>query len=82
MQCSAISFISNAVSMGKFYVLNIFAQNIDSGYTLANEYPKSMFLSKIKINRFTTVNPISTMIVGYIGVFLAWTCLHDVVSYM
>ena len=39
----------------------IFAQNIDSGYTLeprrggSNEYPQSMFWSKNKKNRYTPV---------------------------
>ena len=46
----------------KFF--DIFAQNIDCGYTLeppqrggSNEYPQSMFWRKNKKNMFTQVNP-------------------------
>ena len=45
-------------------IFNIFAQNIDCGYTLepprrggSNEYPQSMFWSKNKKNRYTPANP-------------------------
>ena len=47
-----------------FYIFLIFAQNIDCGYTLephrrggSNEYPQSMFWSKIKKNRYTPAYP-------------------------
>ena len=46
-------------------IFNIFAQNIDWGYTLepprrggSNEYPQSMFRIKNKENRHTPDNPI------------------------
>ena len=49
----------------KFDVFNIFAQNIDYGYTLepprrggSNEYPQSMFWIQNNENRNTPVNPI------------------------
>ena len=44
----------------KFDIFNMFAQNMDCGYTLepprrggSNEYPQSMFCSKNKKTRFT-----------------------------
>ena len=47
-----------------FDIFLIFAQNMDCGYTLepphgggSNEYPQSMFLSKIKEIMSTPVNP-------------------------
>ena len=47
-----------------FDMFLIFAQNIDSGYTLeqpcrggSNEYPQSMFWSKKKKNRYTPAYP-------------------------
>ena len=47
-----------------FDIFLIFAQNIDCGYTLepprrggSNEYPQSMFWSKIKKNRYTPAYP-------------------------
>ena len=52
----------------KFDIFLIFAQIIDSGYTLepprrggSNEYPQSMFWSKNKKNRYTPANPIFTI---------------------
>ena len=46
-----------------FDIFNIFAQNIDCGYTLeppprggSNEYPQSMFWNNNKNNRVTPVN--------------------------
>ena len=49
-------------------VFNIYAQNIDCGYTLeppqrggSNEYPQSMFWIKNKKNRYTPANPIFTI---------------------
>ena len=51
-----------------FDIFLIFAQNIDCGYTLepprrggSNEYPQSMFWSKIKKNRYTPVYPSFTI---------------------
>ena len=48
----------------KIDIFLIFAQNIDCGYTLepprrggSNEYPQSMFWSKIKKNRYTPAYP-------------------------
>ena len=48
------------ISLGKNDILNIFAQNIDCGYTLepprrggSNEYPQSMFWGKNKKIRLT-----------------------------
>ena len=50
--------------MKKFDIFLIFAQNIDCGYKLepprrggSNEYPQSMFWSKIKKNRYTPAYP-------------------------
>ena len=40
-----------------FDIFLIFAQNIDCGYTLVHEYPRSMFWSKNKKNRYTPVYP-------------------------
>ena len=47
-----------------FDIFLIFAQNIDSGYTLepprrggSNEYPQSMFWSKKKKNRYIPAYP-------------------------
>ena len=55
-------------SWRKFNIVNIFAQNMDCGCALepsqgggSNEYPQSMFLIKIKKNRYTPVNPIFTI---------------------
>ena len=49
-------------------IFQIFAQNIDRGYTLeppqwggSNEYPRSMFWSKIKKKMYTPVNPTFTI---------------------
>ena len=51
-----------------FDIFFIFAQNIDCGYTLepprrggSNEYPQSMFWSKIKKNRYTPAFPSFTI---------------------
>ena len=66
MQYAVIFF--SALQIGKFigknYIFNIFAQNIDCGYELepprrdgSNEYPQSMFWIKNKKNRHTPVNP-------------------------
>ena len=48
-----------------FDIFLIFAQNIDCGYTLepprrggSNEYPRAMFWSKNKKNRYTPAYPI------------------------
>ena len=42
-----------------FDIFLIFAQNIDCGYSRggSNEYPRSMFWSKNKKNRYTPVYP-------------------------
>ena len=52
------------IPLEKNDIFNIFAQNIDCGYTLepplrggSNEYPQSMFWSKNKKNRYTPENP-------------------------
>ena len=52
----------------KFDIFYMIVQNIDCGYTLEpprrggpNEYPQSMFWSKIKKNRYTPVNPSLTI---------------------
>ena len=49
-------------------IFNIPAQNIDSGYSLepprwggSNEYPQSMFFSKIRKIMYTPVNPSFTI---------------------
>ena len=54
--------VKNENFLWKF--LDIFAQNIDCGYTLeppwrggSNEYPQTMFWSKNKKNRYTPANP-------------------------
>ena len=51
-----------------FDMFNIFAQNIDCGYTLephrrggSNEYPLSMFWSKNKKNRYNLAYPSFTI---------------------
>ena len=51
-----------------FYILNIFAQNIDCGYTLepprrggSNEYPQYMFWIKSKRNRYAPAYPSFTI---------------------
>ena len=52
-------------SLEKIEIFNIFAQNIDCGYTLeplrrrggSNVYTQSMFWSKNKKNRYTPANP-------------------------
>ena len=65
---------------------NIFAQNIDCGYTLepprrggSNEYPQSMFWSKNKKNRCIPLHtPVLPYIkVGYRGVYIAQTSFRD-----
>ena len=55
-------------SRKRFEIFLIFDQNRDCGYTLEpprrggfNEYPKSMFWSKNKKNRYTPANPISAI---------------------
>ena len=70
-----------------FDIFLIFAQSIDCGYTLepprrggSNEYPQSMFWSKNKKNRYTPAYPSFAIKVGYMGVFIAWTCFPDVKS--
>ena len=68
-----------------FYIFLIFAQNIDCGYMLepprrggSNEYPQSLFWSKIKENRYTPANSSFFYIkVGFKGVFIARTCFPD-----
>ena len=52
------------ISVKKFDIFLIFAQNIDCGYSLepprrggSNEYPQSMFWSKNKKNRYTPAYP-------------------------
>ena len=68
-----------------FDIFLIFAQNIDSGYTLepprrggSNEYPQSMFWSKNKKNRYTPAYPSFAYIkVGFRGVNIARTCFPD-----
>ena len=54
--------------IGIFVIFNIFAQNIDCGYTLelpsrgcSNEYPQSVFCKMNKENRYTPANPIFTI---------------------
>ena len=63
-----------------FEIFLIVAQNIDCGYTLepprrggSNEYPQSMFWSKIKKNRYTFYY----IKVRFKGVFIAQTCFPD-----
>ena len=62
-----------------------FAQNIDCGYTLepprrggSNEYPQSMFWSKIRKNVYPCTPQCHCIKVGCKGVFITRTCLHDV----
>ena len=50
--------------IGKTWLILMFAQNIDCGYTLepprrgdSNEYPQSTFWNKNKNNRYTPANP-------------------------
>ena len=77
-------------------IFHISAQNIDCGYSLepprrgsSNEYPQSMFLSRIRKIMYTPVNPSFTYKSGvsgsqnYIGMFSWWTsrisksCIRD-----
>ena len=76
------------IRLKDFDIFLIFAQNIDSGYTLeppprggSNEYPQSMFWSKNKKNtcRYTPAYPSFAMIkMGFEGVHILWTCFPDV----
>ena len=81
------SAVNIEIFIGKnFAIFNFFAQNIDCGYTLepprrggSNEYPQSMFWSKIKRNRYTPAYPSFFYIkVGFNGVCITWTCFPDV----
>ena len=67
------------------YLLDIFAQNIDCGYTYepphrghSNEYPQSMFRSKNKKNRYSPVYPSFAIKVVFKGVYISRTCFLDV----
>ena len=58
-------FITLKIENFQRKIVDIFAQNIDCGYTLesprrggSNEYPQSMFWKK---NRYTPVNPSLTI---------------------
>ena len=71
--------------IGKNDVFNIFAQNIDCGYTLesprrggSNEYPQSMFWNINKKNKNTLANPKFCYIkVGYKWVYITRTCYRE-----
>ena len=59
-----LSFKNLKFQLKNLDIFLIFAQNIDCGYTLepprrggSNEYPKSMFWSKNKKNRYTPAYP-------------------------
>ena len=68
-----------------FDIFLIFAQNIDRGYTLepprqggSNEYPQTMFWSKINKNRYTPGIPQFCYIkVGFKGVYISRRCFPD-----
>ena len=61
--------IGNVIRKKKMTVIyNSSAQNIDCGYTLDNEYPKSMLRSKNKKKWFIPVNPSFTVLkLGFRG---------------
>ena len=44
---------------------------------VSNKYPQSMFWIKNKKNKYTPANPSFTIQVGFMGVFIAWTCFPD-----
>ena len=68
-----------------FDIFNIFAQNIDCGYTLepprrggSNEYPQSMFRSKNKNKlEYPCIPQFCYIKVVYTGVYIARTCFPD-----
>ena len=59
-----------------FDIFLIFAQNIILG-TQSNEYPQSMFWSKINEIRYTPANPSFYVKVGFKWVYFSWTCFPD-----
>ena len=68
-----------------FNIFLIFAQNIDSGYTLeppqsggSNEYPQSMLWSKNKKKVYPCKPQLYYIKVGCKGVFVTRTCFRDV----
>ena len=68
-----------------FDTFNNFVQNIDCGYTLepprrggSNEYPKYMFVSKIRKKNNTVLLCKS----GYNGVYIIWPCYPDVLQHI
>ena len=69
-------------------IFHIFAQNIDRGYMLepsqrggSNDYPRSMFWSKIKKTNVYPCKPHFYYIrVGCKGVFITRTCFRDVIT--
>ena len=72
------------ISLEKYDVFNIYAQNIDCRYMLepprqggSNEYPQSIFWIKIRKIVYPSIPQIHTINVGFKGVFIAWTLLHD-----
>ena len=69
-----------------FDIFLIFAQNIDCGYTLepprrggSNEYPQSMFWSKIRKIGIPCIPQFYYIKVGFEGVYFARTCFADAV---
>ena len=71
--------------MNFFNIFLIFAQNIDCGYTLepphcggSNEYPQSMFRSKLNTKKVYPCKPqLYCIKVGCKGVFVTRTCFRD-----
>ena len=71
-------------SIKKNDICLIFAQNIDCGYTLepprrggSNEYPQSMFWSKIRKISIPLHTPVLLHVyvkVGFEWVYVTWTC--------
>ena len=87
MQYTAIFHSSKNVNfqMIIFNIFLIFAQNINCGYTLeppqlggSNEYPQSMFWSKIKKKVYPCKPQFYYIKVGCKGVFVTRTCFLDV----
>ena len=77
------------VPQGTFYqndIFNIFAQNVDSGYTLeqsprrngSNEYSQHMFWMKMA---YPCIPQFHYITLGFKGVYITWACYRDVMQY-
>ena len=79
------NFRSNAKEKGNFDIFNMFAQNIDCGYTLepprqggSNEYPQSMsWIKNKKKNVYRCIARFNYIKVGYEGIYVTRTCYSD-----